>query len=196
MTTTLDTMRSWGWMVAVHNDYMLNGERFTFWLFTHPDGRYIKGEGRSDFAALEECYRLACRSSSPALGVKAMQSPGGLAFVARALSETDPDAVPSTPRAEGTDFGSQPGNPAPTTPPPAVDWPPRAQRMPFGSPYAPDYVPPPHILPATPPPGERIRCSLRWGGAGLKFLRCVLDEGHAGQHDFYPRALPVEGEPA
>lgn len=41
----VDRLRSEGWSVAVHNDYRLAGERMTFWLFTHPDGRWIKGEG-------------------------------------------------------------------------------------------------------------------------------------------------------
>jgi hypothetical protein len=37
--------------VAVHNDYKLDGERHTFWLFTK-DGRCIKGEAKTDEAAL------------------------------------------------------------------------------------------------------------------------------------------------
>ncbi len=55
----LTRIRAAGWLVAVHNDYRLNdskpgGEVFTFWLFTHPDGRYIKGEGLSDVVALTQ----------------------------------------------------------------------------------------------------------------------------------------------
>lgn len=43
----LHQLRQDGWMVAVHNDYMQNGQRHTFWLFTHPDlGWFVKGEGR------------------------------------------------------------------------------------------------------------------------------------------------------
>lgn len=45
-------MRADGWSVAVHNDYRLNAEPHTFWLWTHPDGRYVKGEGRTDAEAL------------------------------------------------------------------------------------------------------------------------------------------------
>lgn len=45
-------VRGEGWMVAVHNDYTLGGRFMTFWLFTHGDGRYLKGEGPSDVEAL------------------------------------------------------------------------------------------------------------------------------------------------
>lgn len=48
----LNRLRDQGWAVAVHNDYWLAGERYTFWLFTHRDGRWIKGEGRTDAEAL------------------------------------------------------------------------------------------------------------------------------------------------
>lgn len=50
----LARLRAAGWSVAVHNDYRLNGVPATFWLFTHPNGRWIKGEGESDDAALCE----------------------------------------------------------------------------------------------------------------------------------------------
>lgn len=49
----LSTLRANGWRVAVHNDYRLNGKFHTFWLFTHPNGRWIKGEGTSDDEALD-----------------------------------------------------------------------------------------------------------------------------------------------
>lgn len=49
----LKQLRTAGWVVAAHNDYRLNGVAHTFWLFTHPDGRYRNGEGTSDVAALE-----------------------------------------------------------------------------------------------------------------------------------------------
>jgi hypothetical protein len=48
--------RAAGWTVAVHNDYALNGHAHTFWLWTHPDGRYVKGEGRTDAEALALCF--------------------------------------------------------------------------------------------------------------------------------------------
>jgi hypothetical protein len=48
-----DDLRAAGWSVAVHNDYRLNGESMTFWLFTH--GSFaVKGEGRTDAEALDE----------------------------------------------------------------------------------------------------------------------------------------------
>lgn len=47
-------LRDKGWMVAVHNDYRQNGVFHTFWLFTHPDGRWIKGEGPTDEAAVNQ----------------------------------------------------------------------------------------------------------------------------------------------
>ena len=50
-------MRETGWSVAIHNDYRLNGERMTFWLWTHPNGRWVKGEGETDEVALGECLR-------------------------------------------------------------------------------------------------------------------------------------------
>lgn len=50
-----ELLRQSGWSVAVHNDYRLNGLAHTFWLWTHPNGRWIKGEGLTDKAALAEC---------------------------------------------------------------------------------------------------------------------------------------------
>ena len=32
-TVLLSRLRASGWAVAVHNDYRLNGDQFTFWLF-------------------------------------------------------------------------------------------------------------------------------------------------------------------
>lgn len=46
-----DDIRAAGWSVAVHNDYRLNGQAHTFWLFTKGD-RNVKGEGLSDADAL------------------------------------------------------------------------------------------------------------------------------------------------
>ncbi|TJU85617.1 MAG: hypothetical protein E5Y10_24670 [Mesorhizobium sp.] len=46
-----DDIRRAGWLVAVHNDYRLNGEAHTFWLFTK-EGAAVKGEGRTDADAL------------------------------------------------------------------------------------------------------------------------------------------------
>ena len=49
-----DDLRAQGWAVAVHNDYRQDGQRHTFWLFTHPDGCWVKGEGRTDAEALAQ----------------------------------------------------------------------------------------------------------------------------------------------
>lgn len=46
-----DDIRAQGWAVAVHNDYRLNGQPHTFWLFTKGTTA-IKGEGASDAEAL------------------------------------------------------------------------------------------------------------------------------------------------
>lgn len=50
-----DDLRAAGWAVAIHNDYWLNGERKTFWLFTHRNGTWVKGEGATDADALNQC---------------------------------------------------------------------------------------------------------------------------------------------
>lgn len=59
----LDELRARGWMAAVHNDYRLNGQFNTFWLFTHPCGRWVKGEGPTDAIALKQCLDQADRYS-------------------------------------------------------------------------------------------------------------------------------------
>jgi len=62
---TLSDLRRNGWRVAVHNDYTLNGSDRTFWLLTHPNGVYIKGEGPTDMDALMECDRQARQIFAP-----------------------------------------------------------------------------------------------------------------------------------
>jgi hypothetical protein len=54
VSKALARLRKAGWMVAVHNDYNLNGKWHTFWLFTHQLGLWCKGEGRSDRRALAQ----------------------------------------------------------------------------------------------------------------------------------------------
>jgi len=49
----LDALRRNGWMVAVHNDYRLDGVSHTFYLFTHPAGIWAKGEAETDVVALD-----------------------------------------------------------------------------------------------------------------------------------------------
>ena len=48
----LKAFRDAGWMVAVHNDYRLQGKSHTFYLFTHPSGIWVKGEAETDQEAL------------------------------------------------------------------------------------------------------------------------------------------------
>jgi len=52
LESLLKAMRREGWRVAVHNDYRLDGKLFTFWLFTHSSGRWVKGEGKTDREAV------------------------------------------------------------------------------------------------------------------------------------------------
>lgn len=67
----LGDIRSSGWTVPVHNDYHQDGEFFTFWLFTHPDGMWVKGEGRSDREALGRVrHKIATgKLKEPPLGI-------------------------------------------------------------------------------------------------------------------------------
>jgi len=46
-------LRAAGWTVAVHNDYRLNNQFHTFWIFTK-DNLCYKGEGLSDAEALDQ----------------------------------------------------------------------------------------------------------------------------------------------
>lgn len=48
----LSNLRTMGWMVAVHNDYRLDGERYTFWLLTRDNEELMQGEGLTDLEAL------------------------------------------------------------------------------------------------------------------------------------------------
>lgn len=57
MEEKLKRLRSLGWAVAIHNDYMVGGTPMTFWLFTHPTGKFVKGEGYTDEDALDECIQ-------------------------------------------------------------------------------------------------------------------------------------------
>ena len=56
----LTTLRRLGWSVAVHNDYRMNNETFTFWLFTRGN-RCAKGEGKTDEEALKNVmHEVTC----------------------------------------------------------------------------------------------------------------------------------------
>ena len=69
----LEALRRDGWLVAVHNDYVIKGapeieiydERATFWLFTHPCGIYVKGEAPTDKGAVLACAKAAHAVFSP-----------------------------------------------------------------------------------------------------------------------------------
>lgn len=66
-----DDIRAAGWMVAVHNDYRLNGEVMTFWLFTRA-GYCVKGEGRSDAEALDKVREIIGLPSMPVAVLRPM----------------------------------------------------------------------------------------------------------------------------
>lgn len=54
LSESLKQLRDAGWMVAVHNDYRLDGEAFTFWLFTNfRNNTFVQGEAKTDEEALE-----------------------------------------------------------------------------------------------------------------------------------------------
>lgn len=55
----LAALRHGGWRVAVHNDYRMHGQDWTFWLLTHPSGVWAKGEGVSDGLALANAHDAA-----------------------------------------------------------------------------------------------------------------------------------------
>lgn len=57
LSEMLRQIREAGWSVAVHNDYRQNGIACTFWLFTHPNGKWLKGEGRTDEQAVGAVLR-------------------------------------------------------------------------------------------------------------------------------------------
>lgn len=61
MKARLEKLRRDGWMVAAHNDYHLDGIFHTFWLFTHTNGHFLKGEGETDEEALDICLLEAKR---------------------------------------------------------------------------------------------------------------------------------------
>ena len=58
-------LRALGWTVAVHNDYRHQGKPHTFWLLTHPSGRWLKGEAPTDTEALDQIRILAVTITPP-----------------------------------------------------------------------------------------------------------------------------------
>lgn len=54
-SSSADDLRERGLTVAVHNDYRLHGEAYTFWLFIDEStGLSYKGEGKTDTEALNK----------------------------------------------------------------------------------------------------------------------------------------------
>ena len=45
LVSTLAALREKGWQVAAHHEFEMHKQLRTFWLFTHPCGRWIKAEG-------------------------------------------------------------------------------------------------------------------------------------------------------
>ena len=69
MEIWLRDLREMGWMVAVHNDYRIGHDYFTFWLFTK--GPYcVKGEGATDLDALRQCAKKASELEDTARKVR------------------------------------------------------------------------------------------------------------------------------
>jgi hypothetical protein len=58
-------LHAMGWMVAVHNDYRLNGKLHCFWLFTKGE-QCVKGEGEDNYSALMWCIGRAQSLAEPA----------------------------------------------------------------------------------------------------------------------------------
>ncbi len=74
----LESLRNDKWVVAVHNDYRLQGVPHTFYLFTHPAGICVKGEGESDLIALTEARRLATLKQNALVPVEQLESIKGI----------------------------------------------------------------------------------------------------------------------
>jgi hypothetical protein len=69
----IDELRNQDWYIAVHNDYRLNGKRMTFYLLTHDDGRWVKGEGATDTDALLEINQKLAALSGGSEGPRQMR---------------------------------------------------------------------------------------------------------------------------
>lgn len=55
-------LRKLGWLIAVHNDYKLNGKNHTFWLMTKGNIA-LKGEGQTDKEALNQIREQILKGS-------------------------------------------------------------------------------------------------------------------------------------
>lgn len=56
-----EDLRAKGMSVAIHNDYRLNGENYTFWLMVRRDGMSFKGEGKTDAEALNQIRAMIAK---------------------------------------------------------------------------------------------------------------------------------------
>lgn len=74
----LESLRNDKWTIAVHNDYRLTGVSHTFYLFTHPAGICVKGEGTSDLIALTEARRLATIKQNALISAGQIESIKGI----------------------------------------------------------------------------------------------------------------------
>jgi hypothetical protein len=52
LESTLAELRKLGWLIAAHHEFELHKQLRTFWLFTHPCGRWIKAEGAASSEVL------------------------------------------------------------------------------------------------------------------------------------------------
>lgn len=58
----LSNLRDLGYLVAVHNEYVVDGVVHAFWLFTNTGtGRFVKGEGITNGLAITEALATARR---------------------------------------------------------------------------------------------------------------------------------------
>lgn len=64
--SSADDLRAKGWSVAVHNDYRVAGQAYTFWLMTHSSGRWLKGEGTTDAIALDQIREVLAKEAAKA----------------------------------------------------------------------------------------------------------------------------------
>lgn len=73
ISTVLNAMREGEWSLAAHADFEQDGKRRVFWLWTHPYGGWIRGEGATDRESLLDCIAVmtkgrAASASSPPSG--------------------------------------------------------------------------------------------------------------------------------
>ena len=55
----LTMLRSWGWVIGSHNEYYVHRPEGpplirSYWMFTHPVGYFVEGDGATDIEAIRE----------------------------------------------------------------------------------------------------------------------------------------------